>query len=257
MRSVRIGREVRYAERTASTMDDARAGADRDGERSAGVAYVGGQQTAGRGRQGRNWISEPGAGLYVTYHLVPAVAVEHVPLLAAAGALAVADAARELARLETELKWPNDVLHAGRKLAGVLAEARHGPRLDVFLGIGLNLREAALPPDVRALATSLEAASGRSPEPETALAALSVALEAWCILLERDPSALVEAWRSRLVTLGQPVRLALPEGGTVEGNALDVTSNGELLVRAGNGEVRPYAAGDVTSGLPENNHNTA
>lgn len=228
-------------------MDDARAGADRDREASVGVAYVGGRQTAGRGRQGRAWVSEPGAGLYVTYHLAPAVDPASVPLFAAAGALAVSDATHDLTGLDTAIKWPNDVLHDGRKLAGVLAEARHGPRIDVFLGIGVNVREAALPPEVRDIATSIEAAGGYAPSVEEMLAALSGSLEPWCDLIEEHPVTFVERWRERLITLGQRVRLALPDGRIVEGEAVDVTGAGELVLLQGDGAPASYAAGDVTT----------
>lgn len=228
-------------------MDDARTGADRDGAASIGAAYVGGRQTAGRGRQGREWISEPGAGLYVTYHLAPAVEAPVVPLFAAAGALAVADAASEVVGVSGAIKWPNDVVLDGRKLAGVLAEARHGARLDVFLGIGVNLRASALPPTVRDIAISLEDAAGSPPAPEVLLAALSAALERWCDLLEQRPEAFVDAWRQRLVTLGQHVRFARPDGGIVEGVAVDVSRTGELILEHGPGQQTPYAAGDVTT----------
>jgi len=228
-------------------MDDARAGADRDGDVSVGAAYVGGRQTAGRGRQGRSWVSEPGAGLYVTYHLTPAVDPTVVPLFAAAGALAVADAVREVAGLPTAIKWPNDVLSDGRKLAGVLAEARHGTRLDVFLGIGVNLREAALPRELQEIATSIEAAAGRAPTVEEMLAALSAALERWSDVLEGDPRAFVEDWRTRLVTVGQRVRFALPDGRVVEGTAEDVTHAGDLVLLYADGARHAYSAGDVTT----------
>lgn len=246
-RSTRLGRRVVHADETTSTMDDARRGADENPEVSVGTAYVGGRQTAGRGRLGRSWISEPGAGLYVTYHLAPGVDAANVPLFAAAGALAVADAVREIAGLGADIKWPNDVLVDGRKLAGVLAEARHGARLDVFLGIGVNLRASALPHEVRTIATSIEDAAGEIPSLEAVLAAISAALEDWCVLLEAAPSSFVAAWRNRLATLGRQLRLALPDGTTVEGEAVDVSLTGELVLQHLDGSRRPYTAGDVTT----------
>ncbi|MEZ4554641.1 MAG: biotin--[acetyl-CoA-carboxylase] ligase [Dehalococcoidia bacterium] len=247
LRTKRLGRVVRYVEETTSTMDDARAGAARDGDASAGAAYVGGRQTAGRGRQGRQWVSEPGVGLYVTYHLVPRSAAPTLPLFAAAGALAVSDAVRERTDAETVIKWPNDVLHDGRKLSGILAEARHGSGVDVFLGIGLNLRPAALPPEVRDVATSLEAAAGFAPPAEEMLASLSASLEHWSEVLEASPAELVERWRSRLVTLGRRVRFALPDGSVEEGIARDVTATGDLVVENDRGVESHYAAGDVST----------
>ena len=246
MRSEWVGREVRYFEETGSTMDEARAGADAAGAASNGIAYVAGRQAAGRGRQGRQWVSEPGAGLYVTYHLTPTVA-DGSSLFAVAGAMAVVDAVREVAHLDTVLKWPNDVLHVGRKLAGILAEARHGRRLDVFLGIGINVRTSALPPEIRDIATSIEDAGGEVPRIEELLAALSHALEPRIAEAERAPEILLEEWKRRLVTLGQRVRLASPDSAVHEGEAVDVSPRGDLMLRHDDGTVSEYAAGDVTT----------
>src|SRR5688572_16548137 len=113
-------------------MDDARAGAANGS--ACGAAYVAGAQTAGRGRLRRTWASATG-GLYVTYHLCHTNA-ETAPLHSVAGALAVVDALQATSGLLVDLKWPNDVLHQGRKLAGILAESTLGERIDVFLGIG-------------------------------------------------------------------------------------------------------------------------
>jgi BirA family biotin operon repressor/biotin-[acetyl-CoA-carboxylase] ligase len=240
-----VGREVRYVEETASTMDDARAGADARGDAS-GVAYVAGRQTAGRGRQGRHWVSEPGDGLYVTYHLVPS-GQQPSSLFAVAGAMAAADAIEGVSGVHVDLKWPNDVLHDGRKLAGILAEARYGARLDVFLGIGINVRTTALPPDVRGIATSIEDAGAVAPRVEELLAALSAALERRVAMLDASPLHLVEEWKQRLVTLGQQIRLASPDGRVHEGEAVDVTPAGDLVLRHPDGTRSAYAAGDVTT----------
>jgi len=244
-RSSRIGVEVAYLEATTSTMDDAHAGAAEG--RPCGTAYVAGEQTAGRGRQGRSWVSAAAAGLYVTYHLCPARA-EVAPLLGLAAAVAAAEAVQAACGLAVDLKWPNDLQVEGRKLAGILAEAR--PRdagLDVFVGIGINLRTAAeLPPDVAAIATSIEGAGYPAPAREVLLAALSTALDRRTVQAEAEPGTLLAEWRRRLVTLGQRVRFATPSG-EVEGEAVDVTSTGELVLALSNGERRAFAAGDVTT----------
>ncbi len=240
-----LGAAVHYHEHTGSTMDDARAGADALGLDGCGDVYVAGEQSAGRGRQGRSWVSAARVGLYATFHLCPRDA-SRLPLLSVAGGLAAADAVTEASGLAVDLKWPNDVLAGGRKLAGVLAEARHGERIEVFLGFGINVRASLdLPPEVAAQATSIEAAGALPPSLETLLAALSSALERWLERAERDPDGLLDAWRSRLVTLGQRVRLATPSG-VVVGDAVDVSPLGELVLRHDDGTTRPYAAGDVT-----------
>ena len=240
-----IGAEVVYRETVVSTMDEARVGASAG--RPAGTAYVAGEQTAGRGRAGRTWISAAEAGLYVTYHLIP-TAPAQAPLLSVAGALATSDALRGTCGLVVELRWPNDLLHEGRKLCGILAEARHHlGRTDVFLGIGVNLTtSAALPPEVAAIATSVAEAGVEPPTREALLAALAGTLEHRAMQAEVDPAGLIADWRVRLVTLGCRVRLHTP-GGDFDGEAIDVTPSGELVLRLDGGEERAFAAGDATT----------
>ena len=251
----RIGARVHAVAVTTSTMDDARAGADRHGVAGCGDAYLAGEQTAGRGRFGRRWVASPGAALLVTFHLCPA-AGPHTPLLSAAGGLATAEAVEAACGLDVTLKWPNDVLADGRKLAGVLADARTARGdVEVFLGIGLNLREAAtagLPPHERARATSIEGAGAPPPDAETLLAELSRALERRVGQIEGDPAAFLAAWRVRLETIGRRVQLApagpeAGEQGVVEGVATGVTGTGELTLRLDDGSERSFAAGDVTT----------
>ena len=242
-RSSSVGAEVVYRESVGSTMDEARAGASAG--MPAGTAYVAGEQTAGRGREGRTWISAAEAGLYVTYHLIPSQPTD-APLLSIAGALALADALDLTCKLRVDLKWPNDVLHDGRKLAGVLAEARHNlGRADVFLGIGVNLTTSTdLPPEVAAIATSVAESGVEPPSREVLLGMLAGAIERRAMQAEVDPAGLIADWRARLVTLGRRVRLHTP-GGDVEGDAVDVSPSGELVLLLDDGERRAFAAGDA------------
>ena len=245
----RVGALVHAVRRTASTMDDARAGADARGDAGCGDAYLASEQTAGRGRFRRPWAGAPGASLLVTYHLCVSEPAR-APLVGFAGALAAARAVTEASGLATALKWPNDVLAGGRKLAGVLAESRPAEgRADVFLGVGVNLGEAAiagLPPPERARATSIEGEGAPPPGRERLLAALSRALGERLAQAEADPAGLHADWRSRLATIGARVRLSTP-GGEVEGLAAGVTAAGQLVLRLDGGGARSFAAGDVTT----------
>jgi len=257
-----VGGAVRFRERTTSTMDDARAGAEQDGLASCGTAYLASEQEAGRGRQGRRWESAPGSALLVTYHLCGST--EQAALASAVGALAAGDALRTAASLDAGCKWPNDLVvatgkqtgapggvGAERKLVGILAEVLRPPggRVDVLLGIGVNLRGAeSLPPELRPLATGIVEAGGRAVSAEELLAALSPALaDRWRQAAE-EPAALLAAWRERLVTLGRHVRLAVPAAGPdaheVEGEAIDVTSTGELVLRLPDGSTPSFPVAD-------------
>ena len=180
-------------------------------------------QTAGRGRQGRTWTAPAGRAL-----LLSLVVREPDALLPLRGGLAVADVAGPAARV----KWPNDVLVAGRKIAGVLAEGRPQERWAV-LGIGVNAAVdlADLPPDLRDRAGTL----GRAPA-----AVLSDLLAALELRLAEPAEAALAALRERDALAGQPVRWA---GG--EGVGAGIDDAGALLVRRAGGELITLDAGEV------------
>lgn len=167
----RFGREVyRYAESCASTQR--LLGAD-DPEGAVAVAE---EQTEGRGRLGRQWHAPSRTGVLVSVQLRPAVATSRLPELSLVAGAAVADAIAALTGLRPALKFPNDVLLDGRKVAGILAEARDGR---VVLGIGVNVTqtEAELPPEPRLPATSLRLATGEEHSRAQLLAAVLERLE--------------------------------------------------------------------------------
>ena len=151
----RLGREYRYVESTPSTQllipPDA----------SEGTIVVAGEQTEGRGRLGRRWLAPPGTSLLCSLQLRPDVPGERLP---------------ELTGLEPELKFPNDVLLGGRKVAGVLAEARED-RVVLGIGVNVNLAEAQLPREVDRPATSLLVEIGREVDRAELLAELLERLE--------------------------------------------------------------------------------
>lgn len=213
-----------------------------------GAVAVADEQTAGRGRMGRTWQSPPGAGLLFSLLFRPPAGVTpgQVGLAAAAG---VAVRLAERLGVETRLKWPNDVLINGKKVAGVLGDASFGNgRAEwVIVGIGLNANLApanfpTLPPGGVA-PTSLMAELGRPVERASLLAALLAAIEMrYEALVAGEPQ--VAEWRRLSATLGQAVRVT--GGVEVEGVALDIAEDGSLLVRREDGDVVSVAAGDVS-----------
>jgi BirA family biotin operon repressor/biotin-[acetyl-CoA-carboxylase] ligase len=149
----RLGRPYRFVERTASTQR--LLGAD-DPE---GAVAVADEQTEGRGRLGRQWLAPAGTSLLVSVLLRPDVEPAQLPELSLVAGRACAEAIAETAGVETEVKFPNDVLVRGRKVAGILAEASEGR---VVLGIGVNVNQAAGElPEARTPATSLLLETGR------------------------------------------------------------------------------------------------
>jgi len=216
-------------------LDRARAGT------AEGLVAVAELQRAGRGRLGRSWTAPPGTSLLVSVLLRPPLPPERMHLATVAMALAAATACEEVAGVRPELKWPNDLVVGGAKLAGVLAETDAGA---VVVGLGLNVDwpEGALPEG----AVSLDRVSAARVERGQLLAALLGALEGRCRQLG-DPGGRAELaadHRAALVTLGQVVRAELSTG-VVVGIAEQVDDRGHLLVRTPDGARLEVAAGDV------------
>jgi BirA family biotin operon repressor/biotin-[acetyl-CoA-carboxylase] ligase len=193
------------------------------------TVVVADHQTAGRGRFGRRWLDEPGASLLVSILLRPRLEPSRLPLLSYAAAVAVAEALEAAAGLAGRLKWPNDVLVDGRKIAGILLESRIGQAPAVVVGIGVNVAQRAFPPDLAPRVTSVALAGGRSTDREALLAALLESFDAWRGRLEGEGFAAVrERWLALSDTLGRPVRV----DGRV-GIAVDLDAEGALVLRDG------------------------
>jgi BirA family biotin operon repressor/biotin-[acetyl-CoA-carboxylase] ligase len=212
----------------------------------AGLVVVADHQTAGRGRLDRRWESPPGANLLVSFLLRPDCGADAVHLCAGAVALAAADACREVAGVEPVLKWPNDLLFDGAKLAGVLAEAEFAGSIlkAVVVGIGINV---AWPGPPEAGGTCLDDVS-RTAQPvdrQVLLLRLLKALEPRCELLEEPVGRrnLADEVRRRCATLGQRVRVLLA-GEELIGRAEAIDDAGRLVVETALGP-QPVSAGDV------------
>ena len=218
-----------------------------------GLSIVAEEQTAGRGRLQRAWSSPRGAGLYFSVLLRPTFPPDHWPLITFMAALAVGDALNEAAGVETDIKWPNDLLSGERKICGILAEAIDTPSgRAVVVGIGINLTQAAFPADLMDVATSVSQASGRQPEREAILAALVRAISRWYALLSEPGGRekIVAAWSSRSsYATGKLVQVS--NGDEVwQGTTCGVEHDGALRLHTGNGELKLVRAGDVYSVRP-------
>ena len=213
-----------------------------------GLCVVAREQTAGRGRRERGWVSPKDAGLYVSIVLRPSLEARLWPLITFAAALAVRDALEEACGLETDIKWPNDLLAGGRKLCGILAETSEGARgRAVVLGVGVNLRRGSFPPEISDTATSVEEQTGRAPDAERLLQALTRALSNYYETLhEADGAArVISEWESRSsYAHGRRVRVALAEE-TFEGTTRGLEPDGALRVETDGGDIRTVRAGDV------------
>jgi BirA family transcriptional regulator, biotin operon repressor / biotin---[acetyl-CoA-carboxylase] ligase len=218
----------------------------------AGLVAVADHQTAGRGRLDRQWESPPGASLLVSVLLRPGSGAEGMHLGGGAVALAGADACREVAGVEPVLKWPNDLLLDGAKLAGVLAEAEFlGSSLSALIvGIGINVAWPG-PPGAGGICLDDVRRSSPPVDRRVLLDRLLEALEPRCALLEDDGGrrSLADEVRRRCATLGQQVRVTLA-GEDLLGRAAAIDEAGRLVVETAHGP-RSVNAGDVVHLRPD------
>lgn len=238
-----VGRRLVYRTSTSSTQDVARS----EGEAGAaeGTAVLAEEQTAGRGRMGRAWVSPAGTNLYLTLVMRPTV--KQLRSLTIVAPLAVTEAVEEATGLSPAIKWPNDVLIEGRKLAGVLIESELAGQSVKYalVGIGVNVNlEVERVPEIAEIATSLRREVGREVSREAVLAALLNRFEELYQEASRGRSV-YEAWRSRLETLGRAVKVTFA-GQVEEGVAEEVDEEGSLVLRRADGSRVTIAAGEVT-----------
>ena len=237
-----IGRSVRFYQSTGSTMDDvaewARTGAEE------GAVVVAETQSASRGRMGRRWISDEG-NLYFSVLFRPEP--DALPLLSPLAGVAVAHAIRQEARVYPSIKWPNDVMIGGRKVAGILAEsALSGAQVQhAIVGIGINVAlDISADPEIAATATSMNHAAEAEIDRAELLRRILQHMDALYLDLRRGRSPIAE-WRRWLDTLGQRVTVT-HHGATDTGLAEDIDDHGNLLLRTDAGKLLTLTAGDIT-----------
>ena len=233
-----LEQRIHYFPEISSTMDAARELARKGAEE--GTIVIAEAQTRGRGRLSREWLS-PKGGIYFTIILRPRISPAYAPRINLMVAVAVATTIRKLSGLKAELKWPNDVLIAGKKVCGILAEM--GAEMDVInfvnVGIGINANSSAT--RFEKTATSLKEALGREISRKEFLSALIAEIKRWQVLLmEAD---LLQEWKELSVTLNRYVRI-MNLGEEVTGQATDIDATGALILKGKDGSLRTVLAGD-------------
>jgi len=243
-----LGRVVHYEEEVDSTnrlaREVARAGA------VEGTVVIADTQTAGRGRLGRSWFSPPSVNLYLSVVLRPDIPPARAPQLALVAAGAVAASIEEVAGIRPAIKWPNDVILHGRKVAGILTEMDSEADRVVFaiVGVGVNLNVSAetLARALPGTATSLAAATGRSVDRVAFAARLLAELEQrYSCYLTQGFGALRKEWESYSCLTGHEVTVTGPEGRR-QGQVIGVDQGGALCLRGAGGRTIRVLAGDVT-----------
>ena len=240
-----VGRDIQVFQQTSSTNDVVEKMA-RDGV-AEGVVVFAESQTKGRGRLGRQWVSPPGQGLWFSVLLRPALPPASVTQLTIAAATAVARALRTQSELVPQIKWPNDILMGGKKVAGILTELN--AELDqvryVVIGIGVNVNVTGFPPELGDVATSLACEAGRTFIRAEIAAAILHELDLDYGRIKRGQfAALAEEWEQHCVTLGRRVQIHIGER-TLCGRAESLDNDGALLLRTDHGHLERIVGGDV------------
>lgn len=243
-----------------STNEEAKRGADNGAEH--GTVYVADEQTAGKGRRGRSWLSESRENLYFTLLLRPKLAPEKVTMLTLVMAYAVAVAVEKVTGLQTSIKWPNDIVVNDKKVCGILSEMKLDKQRCAYcvVGVGMNIGQTQFPEELQDKATSLQAELlnaksvytvseelSAAPDKQTILQEILVAFEkAYEAFLEAETLLpLLETYNAHLVNKNRRVKVLEPSGA-YEGTALGVTATGELLVEKSDGTVQRVYAGEVS-----------
>jgi len=237
-----VGQKVIYYPRLPSTMDIARIEARRG--TAEGTVIVAGEQTEGRGRMRRTWLS-PSGNIALSIVLYPDTA--SLPYLVMIASLAVAHGIETVTGLKTRIKWPNDILIHGKKVCGILIEneVKGNKVAYALIGIGINVAlKASDVAEIAATATSLKDELDRSVLRANIIKHLLTEFERLYLLLSAGES-IYEAWRDRLETLGK--RVVVTSGSNVlKGIAESVDESGALMLRRVDGTLKKVIAGDVT-----------
>lgn len=243
-----IGRHIQVFQETTSTNDIIEKLA-RDGVREGAVVFAE-SQTKGRGRLGRRWMSPPGKGLWFSVLLRPALRPQQATQMTVATATALARAIQVGAGIRPDIKWPNDILIRGRKVAGILTELN--AELDqvkyVVLGIGVdvNLSANEFPAELKTVATSLRAETGHViSRPGLAVTILRELDRDYTRIRNGQFAQVADEWEAQCTTIGQNVSIRMGDR-VIRGRAESLSSEGALLVRSEHGHLEPIIGGDVT-----------
>ncbi|MDI9569597.1 MAG: biotin--[acetyl-CoA-carboxylase] ligase [Pseudomonadota bacterium] len=248
LRTSLIGQgDIRFFPRTDSTNRQAKALAAAGA--TEGTVVIAEEQSAGRGRRGRTWFSPPRAGIYMSLILRPDIAPQEAPRFAILGATAAATVVRATTGLEATIKWPNDILVGGRKIGGILTEASmEMDRVEyLVIGVGLNVNSSrrAFPPELRSVATSVRAETGRPASRICLARRLLESLEAAYHECRQEGFApIMERWRSLTEMLGRRVEVDV-RGRRLAGDVEAFDADGALVLRTPDGELLRLFSGDV------------
>ncbi len=238
-----FGREIIHFESIETTMRPAFEAGLRDDEE--GVLIVAETQTKGKGRMGRSWVSPKSKGIYASLLLRPQFHPTDVAKLTLMTAIAITESIEKVTGVSAKIKWPNDLLIDGQKVAGILtemdAEIERVKFVVVGFGINVNVPESSLPEG----ATSLKQLTGKTISRIQLLQEILVSLENWYLTVQREGfDVVLERWKELTSTLGSKVRI-MESGKSTVGIAEGIDNYGGLLIRLDSGKLITRMSGDV------------
>lgn len=247
LETVSVGRDIVFFEKTDSTNLQARALAEQGA--AEGLVVIADQQSEGKGRMGRFWVSPPRVNLYLSVLLRPAIELQNVTQITFLSAVAVAEAIEASGSFKPQLKWPNDVLLNGKKVAGLLnelnAETEQLHFLILGIGVNLNMTNDQFPSNLRAPATSLLIEGSREVSRLVFVRTLLEHIDRlYRLYLAEGFSPILQAWEKRCRMIGRKVEVDFQHSrlvGTVKG----LDEAGALMLSLANGAEERILAGDV------------
>jgi BirA family biotin operon repressor/biotin-[acetyl-CoA-carboxylase] ligase len=241
LRSQVPDRRIEWHSTIGSTMSAASQLADSGAP--SGTVVGAEEQTAGQGRHGRSWHSEPGSGLYISIVIRRRFTPVTLPVVTLALGLAVREAILKTTDLDCDLRWPNDVLIEARKCAGILTTLESSA---IIAGIGINVNHSSFPLDLSGIATSLRIAGGRVQSREHLLLHLLATVDTYCDLLEKQGrSPILETFaRASSYVSGRRVWVD-QDGSSLRGTTAGLNDSGFLILRGDDGANNLIVAGGV------------
>jgi BirA family transcriptional regulator, biotin operon repressor / biotin---[acetyl-CoA-carboxylase] ligase len=241
---VRLASEVLVFQEVGSTNDVAA----QKGKEGApeGVVVFAETQTAGRGRLGRRWLSDPGLGLWFSTLLRPPLPPEAWMRLTTWAAAGAAQGIETAAGIEARIKWPNDILVHGRKVTGILIEThRSGEGGFAVAGFGVNVNQTTFPAEIASRTISLRQACGHSLDRHEVAVAILKALDAFYAKLEANFALILDEARRRSALIGREIELEYA-GEQTSGVVVDLDTDGGLILRDRTAKLRHLHTGEVT-----------
>lgn len=256
LRTASLGKSAGWSNEVWETIDSTNTRALEISKQGApeGVIIAARQQTAGRGRLGRVWISPPDSGLYISFLLRPSLPLAQIPMMSLMAGSSTAKAIKHLCGISVGLKWVNDITFGGKKIGGILAEMSSArpdgrdlpPALVIGIGINLRIDRDSMPSDLQHSADAIENISGAPVNANQLAATLASELEAgYALLAKGERAQLIARWKEHSVTLGKRVQ-AISGDKIMEGTAVDLASDGALVLRLDDGQDVLLHSGEVS-----------